>query len=66
MSCIRESFGTQFNLSSGVLDLNMKSLSEGTTKQYALHVRRWFSWFRFSSENGLQPFNLDVTSGAEF
>ena len=63
MSCIRESFGRQFNLSSGVLDLNMKSLSEGTTKQYALHVRRWFS---FCSENGLQPFNLDVTSGAEF
>ena len=41
----------------------MKSWSEGTTKQYAPHLRRWFS---FCSENGLQPLNADVTSGAEF
>ena len=40
----------------------MKSWSEGTAKQYA-HLKRWFS---FCSENGLQPFNADVTSGAEF
>ena len=63
MSGVRKSFGKQFNLSSGVLDLIIKSWSEGTTKQYALHLRRWFS---FCSENGLQPLNADVTSGAEF
>ena len=53
----------QFNLPSGVLDLIMKSWSEGKTKQYAPHLRRWFS---FCSENGLQPLNADVTSGAKF
>ena len=58
-----KSFGKQFNISSGVLDLIMKSWSEGTIKQYAPHLRRWFS---FCSENGLQPLNADVTSGAEF
>ena len=41
----------------------MKSWSEGTTKQYPPHLRRWFS---FCSENGLQPLNADVTSVAEF
>ena len=41
----------------------MKFWSEGTAKQYAPHLRRWFS---FCSENGLQPLNADVTSGAEF
>ena len=40
----------------------MKSWSEGTAKQHALQLRRWFS---FSSENGLQPLNAGVTSGAE-
>ena len=40
----------------------MKSWSEGTTKQYAPHLRRWFS---FCSENGLQPLNADVTTDAE-
>ena len=49
--------------SSGVLDLIMKSWSEGTAKHYAPHLRRWFS---FCSENGLQQLNADVTSGAEF
>ena len=63
MSGVRKSFGKQFNLSSGVLDLTMKSWSEGTAKQYTPHVRRWFS---FCFENGLQPLNADVTSGAEF
>ena len=63
MSGVRKSFGKQFNLSSGVLDLIMKSWSEGTKKQYAPHLRRWFS---FCSENGLQPLNADVSSGAEF
>ena len=63
MSGVRKSFGKQFNLSSGVLDLIMKSWSEGTAKQYAPHLRRWFS---FCSENWLQPLNADVTRGAEF
>ena len=58
-----KSFGKQFNISSGVLDLIMKSWSDGTTKQYVPHLRRWFS---FCSEIGLQPLNADVTSGAEF
>ena len=53
----------QFNLSSGVLDLIMKSWLEGTIKQYAPHLR-W--WFRFCSENGLQPLNADVTRAAGF
>ena len=39
----------------------MKSWSESTAKQYAPHLR----WFSFCSENGLQPLNADVTSGAE-
>ena len=38
-------------------------LVEGTAKQYAPHLRRWFS---FCSKIGLQPVNADVTSGAEF
>ena len=63
MFSVRRSFGKQFNLSSGVLDLIMKSWSESTTKQYAPHFRWWFS---FCSENGLQPLNADVSSGAEF
>ena len=63
MSGVRKNFDKQFNLSSGVLDLIMKSWSEGTTKQYVPHLRRWFS---FCSENGLQPLNADVSSGAEF
>ena len=63
MSGVRKSFGKQFNLSSGVVDLIMKSWLEGTTKRYAPHLRRWFS---FCSENGLQPLNADVRSGAEF
>ena len=63
MSGVRKSFGKQFNLSSGVLDLIIKSWSEGTTKQYAPHLRRWFS---FCSENGLQPLNAEATCGVEF
>ena len=63
MPGVRESFGKQFNLSSGFLDLIMKSWPEGTTKQYAPHLRRWLS---FCFKNGLQPLNADVTSGAEF
>ena len=62
-SNVRKSFGKQFNLSSGVLDLIMKSWSEGTAKQYAPLLRRWFS---FCYENELEPLNADVTSGAEF
>ena len=62
-SNVRKSFGKQFNLSSGVLDLIMKPWSEGTAKQYAPHLRRWFS---FCSENGLQSLNADVTSDVEF
>ena len=58
-----KSFGKHFNLSSGFVDLIMKSWSEGTAKQYAPHLRRWF---RFSSENGAEPINADVTSVAEF
>ena len=54
MSGVRKSFGKHFNLSSGVLDLIMKPWSEGTTKQYALHLKRWFS---FCSQNRLQRFN---------
>ena len=61
MPCVRKSFGKQFNLSSGVLDLIMKSWSEGTAKQYAPHLR---SWFNFRSKNG--PLNANVTSCAEF
>ena len=49
--------------SSGVLDLIRKSWSEGTAKQWAPILRRWF---KFCSENGLQPLNADVSSGAEF
>ena len=45
-----------------MLDLIMRSCSEGTTK-HAPHLRRWFS---FCSENGLQPLNADVTRCAEF
>ena len=41
----------------------MKSWSEGTRKQFAPHLRRWFS---FCSENGPELLNADVTSGAEF
>ena len=37
--------------------------SEGTTKQYAPHLRTGFS---FCSENRLQPLYADVASGAEF
>ena len=62
MSGVRKSFGKQFNLSSGVLDLIMKSWSEGTTKQHAPHLRKWFT---FCSENGLQPLNADIRSGTE-
>ena len=62
MSGVRKNFGKQLNLSSGFLDLIMKSWLEGTAKQYALHLRRWFS---FCSENGIQPLNVYVTSGAE-
>ena len=62
-SNVRKSFGKQFNLSSGVLDLIMKSWSEGKAKQYASLLRRWFS---FCYENELEPLNADVTSGAEF
>ena len=62
-SNVRKSFGKQFNLSSGVLDLIMKSWSEGTAKQYVRLLRRWFS---FCYENELEPLNADVTSGAEF
>ena len=63
MSGVRKTFGKQFNLSSEVLDLIIKSWSEGTAKQYPPHLRRWVS---FCSENGLQPLDADVTSGAEF
>ena len=63
MSGVRKSFGKQFHLPSGVLDLIMKSWSEGTAKPYAPHLRRWFS---LCSENGLQLLNADVTSGVEF
>ena len=35
MSGVRKNFGKQFNLSIGVLDLIMKSWSEGKVKQYA-------------------------------
>ena len=62
MSGVRKKFSKQLNLSSGILDLIMKSWSEGMTKQYAPHLGRWFS---FCSENGLQSLNVDVTSGAE-
>ena len=63
MSGVRKSFSKQLNLSSGILDLIMKSWSEGMAKQHAPHSWRWFS---FCSENGLQSLNADVTSGAEF
>ena len=63
MSGVRKCFGKQFNLSIGVLELITKSWSEGTTKQYAPHLRRWFS---FCSENELHSLNADVSSGAEF
>ena len=66
MACLvsGKAFGKQFNLSSGVLDLIMKSWSEGTAKQYAPYLRRWFS---FCSENGLMgQLNADVASGAKF
>ena len=63
MPGVRKSFGKQFNLSTGVLELILKSWPEGTTKQYAPHLRRWFS---FCSENELQPLNADVSNGAEF
>ena len=56
MSGVRKSFRKQLNLSSGALDLIMKFWSEGTAKQYAPHLRRWFSFC----------FNPDVTSGAKF
>ena len=63
MSGVKKSFGKQFNLSSVVLDLIMKSWSEGTAKKYAPHL---WGWFSFCSENGLQPLNADVSSGAKF
>ena len=54
--------GKQFNLSSGLLDLIIKSWSEGTAKQYESHLRRWLT----CSENGIDPLNADVISGAEY
>ena len=63
MPGVRESFGKQFDLFSGVLDLIIKSWSGVTTKQYAPRLKKRFS---FCYENGLQPLNADVTSGAEF
>ena len=62
MSGVRKSFGKQFNLPSGILELIMKSWSEGAAKQYAPHLGRWFS---FCSEYGLQRLNADVTRGVE-
>ena len=63
MSGVSKSFDKHFNLSSGVLDLIMKSWSEGAAKQYTPHLKRCFS---FCSENGLESLNADVTSGVEF
>ena len=55
---VRERFGKQFNCFSKVPGLIIKSWSEGTAKQYAPHLKMWFS---FHSENGLDPFNAEVT-----
>lgn len=63
MPCVRQSFAKQFNLSEGALDVLMSSWSEGTSKQYTPHLRRWFS---FCSENELDPFAFNVKNGAEF
>ena len=63
MSCVVKSLGKQINLSNGVLDLIMKSWSEGTTKQYAPHLKRRFS---FCSENWVDILDVDVTSGAKY
>ena len=63
MSGVKKSFGKQFSLSSGVLDLIMKSWYKITAKQCAPQLRRWSS---FCSENGLDPLNADVARGAEF
>ena len=63
MSGVRESLDKKFNLSSVVLDLIIKSWSEGTAKQYAPYLRRWFSFY---SENGLQPINADAPGGTKF
>ena len=41
----------------------MKFWSEGMAKQYALHLKRWFS---FCAETGLEPLSADLQSGAEF
>ena len=41
----------------------MGSLIEGTTKQHAPHLRRWFSFY---PEIGLDLLTAGATSGAEF
>ena len=63
MSGVRESFGKQFNLPSGVSDRLMNYWSEGTAKQHASHFWRWFG---ICSENGLGLINADITNGDEF
>ena len=60
---VTKSLGKQFNFSIGVLVLIMGSLIEGTTKQHAPHLRRWFSFY---PEIGLDLLTAGATSGAEF
>ena len=60
---VTKSLGKQFNFSIGVLVLIMGSLIEGTTKQQAPHLRKWFSFY---PEVGLDLLNAEATSGAEF
>lgn len=63
MSDVRESFGKQFNMPSGVSDRLINYWSEGTAKQHAPHFWRWFG---VGSENGLGLINADITNGDEF
>ena len=53
----------QFNLYNGVIDLIIKSWSDGRAKQYAPHLRRQFSFY---SENEVDKLNAYISSGAEF
>ena len=41
----------------------MKSWSNGTSKQYSSQLNRWF---KFCSENGIDPCNATISNGAQF
>ena len=62
MSGVRKSL-ERYKLSSDTLNLMMKSWSTGTSKQYSSHLNRWF---KFCSENSIDPCNATISNGAQF